>query len=214
MREGLAGLLERSGFEVVGQSGNASELIDLVRELRPDLVIVDIRMPPTHTTEGLAAAAAIRERNPEVGVLVLSQHVDADYAFTLLRGHPSRSGYLLKDRITQLQTLLDAIDRVARGESVVDRELVDLLLRRPATRDRLAALSERERTVLALVAEGLSDRAIAERLWLSIKTVETHVRHILAKLTLPADAQHNRRVLAVLAYLRESGDAAGSGGPA
>jgi DNA-binding NarL/FixJ family response regulator len=122
---------------------------------------------------------------------------------TILREHPRRTAYLLKDRITQVETLLDAIDRVARGESVVDRELVELLLERPATRDRLTDLSERERTVLALVAEGLSDRAIAGQLWLSVKTVEPHVRHILAKLDLPADARHNRRVLAVLAYLRD-----------
>ncbi len=212
VRDGLRHLLEAHGYEIAATAADADELLAAVDRVRPDVALIDIRMPPTHTTEGLAAAAAIRERNPDVGVLVLSQHVDADYAFTLLREHPSRSGYLLKDRIAQLQTLLDAIDRVARGESVVDRELVDLLLRRPATRDRLAALSERERTVLALVAEGLSDRAIAERLWLSVKTVETHVRHILAKLTLPADAQHNRRVLAVLAYLRESDGSAGSGG--
>jgi DNA-binding NarL/FixJ family response regulator len=165
-------------------------------------------MPPTHTTEGLAAAAAIRKRMPEVGVLVLSQHIDADYALTLLREHPSRSGYLLKERITQLDTLLDALDRIARGESVIDRELVDLLLRRPATHNRLAELSDREHTVLALLAEGLSDRAIAERLWVIVKTVETHVRHILAKLALPADTQHNRRVLAVLAYLRDPGGSA------
>jgi DNA-binding NarL/FixJ family response regulator len=171
-------------------------------------------MPPTHTTEGLVAASTIRDRMPEVGVLVLSQHVDADYAFTLLREHPGRSGYLLKERITQVDTLLDAINRVACGETVVDRELVDLLLRRPAARDHLALLlTHREREVLGLVAEGLSDRAIAERLWLSIKTVETHVRHIMAKLDLPTDTQqHNRRVLAVLAYLRESSSEPWAGG--
>jgi DNA-binding NarL/FixJ family response regulator len=135
-------------------------------------------------------------------VLVLSQYVEAEYALALLRESPAASGYLLKDRITQLATLLDAIERVARGETVVDPELVDLLLRRPSSAHRLAELSEREREVLALVAEGLSDRAIAERLWLTPKTVETHVRHILAKLALPPDADRNRRVLAVLAFLR------------
>jgi DNA-binding NarL/FixJ family response regulator len=203
VRDGLRHVLEAHGYEIAATATDADELLEAVRVTEPDVALIDIRMPPTHTTEGLAAAAAIRERMPRVAVLVLSQHVDADYALRLLREHPSGSGYLLKDRITQLQTLLDAIDRVARGESVVDRELVDLLLDRPATRDRLGDLSDREREVLALVAEGLSDRAIAERLWLSVKTVETHVRHILAKLTLPADTQHNRRVLAVLAYLRE-----------
>jgi DNA-binding NarL/FixJ family response regulator len=205
VRDGLRHLLEAHGYEIAATAADADELLEAVERTRPDVAIVDIRMPPTLTTEGIAAAAAIRERTPEVGVLVLSQHIDADYAFTILREHPSRSGYLLKDRITQVQTLLDAIDRVARGESVVDRDLVDLLLARPTARDRLAELSDREREVLALVAEGLSDRAIAERLWLSVKTVETHVRHILAKLTLPADTQHNRRVLAVLAYLRDAG---------
>jgi Response regulator containing a CheY-like receiver domain and an HTH DNA-binding domain len=162
-------------------------------------------MPPTHTSEGLDAASAIRERSPDVALLVLSQYVDADYALTLLRESPARSGYLLKDRITDLTALLEAIERVARGETVVDPELVDLLLHRPASESRLAHLSERERTVLALLAEGLSDRAIAARLWLTQKTVETHVRHILAKLSLPPDADHNRRVLAVLTFLRSQG---------
>jgi DNA-binding NarL/FixJ family response regulator len=207
VRDGLRHVLEAHGYEIAATASDGDELIAAVEITRPDVALIDIRMPPTHTTEGLAAAAAIRERAPAVGVLVLSQYIDADYALTILREHPSRTGYLLKDRITQLDMLLDAIDRVARGESVVDRELVELLLRRPAARDRLAELSERERTVLALVAEGLTDRAIAERLWLSVKTVETHVRHILAKLSLPADTEHNRRVLAVLAYLR---DASGS----
>jgi len=166
------------------------------------VALIDIRMPPSHTSEGLEAAAKIRNRMPEVGLLVLSQYVDADYALSLLRESPARSGYLLKERITELTTLLDAIERVADGETVVDPELVDLLLHRPATESRLAELSERERTVLALLAEGLSDRAIAARLWLTQKTVETHVRHILAKLALPPDADTNRRVLAVLTFLR------------
>jgi DNA-binding NarL/FixJ family response regulator len=213
VREGLSHLLAARGYEVAATARNADELLAAVDGSRPDVALIDIRMPPTHTTEGLVAASTIRARMPEVGVLVLSQHVDADYAFTLLREHPSRSGYLLKERITQVATLLDAIDRVARGETVVDRELVDLLLRRPAARDHLALLlTHREREVLGLVAEGLSDRAIAERLWLSIKTVETHVRHIMAKLDLPTDTQHNRRVLAVLAYLRESSNEPWAGG--
>lgn len=143
------------------------ELLRVVRQTRPDLVLIDIRMPPSHTSEGLAAASAIRADMPEVGVLVLSQYVDADYALTLLREHPARSGYLLKDRITQLDTLLDAIQRIDRGETVVDRELVELLLNQSATSNRLERLSEREHEVLALVAEGLTDRAIAQRLWLT-----------------------------------------------
>jgi DNA-binding NarL/FixJ family response regulator len=210
IREGLRQLLVARGFEIAATASDGEGLLRAVQEKRPDLALIDIRMPPTHTSEGLAAAAAIRERMPEVRVLVLSQYVDADYALTLLREHPAGTGYLLKDRITELDILLDAIKRVGRGETVVDRELVELLLNRPATNNRLEHLSDREREVLALVAEGLTDRAIAERLWLTRKTVETHIRHILAKLSLPADDQHNRRVLAVLAHLRDEG---GSGAP-
>ena len=202
VRDGLLHALEARGHEVVGTAADADTLVSRVEELRPDVALIDIRMPPTHTDEGLRAASLIRSRVASVGVLVLSQYVDSGYALTLLRDSPASCGYLLKDRITQLATLLDAIERVARGETVVDPELVELLLHRPSSTDRLADLSERERTVLALVAEGLSDRAIAERLWLTPKTVETHVRHILAKLALPPDADHNRRVLAVLAFLR------------
>jgi DNA-binding NarL/FixJ family response regulator len=172
---------------------------------RPQVALVDIRMPPTHTTEGLDAAAEIHDRARDVGVLVLSQYVEADYALRLLQESPERSGYLLKDRVAELGALLEAIERVASGETVVDPELVELLLHRPATESRLAELTDRERTVLALLAEGLSDRAIAARLWLTQKTVETHVRHILAKLALPPDADHNRRVLAVLTFLRSQG---------
>ena len=201
VRDGLLHALQAHGHEVVGTAVDADSLVACVEELRPDVALVDIRMPPTHTDEGLRAASRIRAHG-DVGVLVLSQYVEAEYALALLRESPAASGYLLKDRITQLATLLDAIERVARGETVVDPELVGLLLRRPSSADRLAELSERERTVLALVAEGLSDRAIAERLWLTPKTVETHVRHILAKLALPPDADRNRRVLAVLAFLR------------
>jgi DNA-binding NarL/FixJ family response regulator len=204
IRDGLRHALSAHGLEIAATASDSEQLLRAVEETRPDVALIDIRMPPSHTSEGLAAAAAIRAAMPEVGVLVLSQYVDADYALTLLRDHPARSGYLLKDRITQLDTLLDAIQRVDRGEAVVDRELVDLLLNRPATSTRLERLSEREREVLALVAEGLTDRAIAQRLWLTPKTVETHVRHILAKLALPADNQHNRRVLAVLTYLHDT----------
>ncbi len=205
VREGLRHALEAHGHEVVGTATDGDELLDCVRREQPHVALVDIRMPPTHTSEGLDAASAIRERSPDVALLVLSQYVDADYALTLLRENPARSGYLLKDRITDLTALLEAIERVGRGETVVDTELVELLLHRPASEIRLAQLSDRERTVLALLAEGLSDRAIAGRLWLTQKTVETHVRHILAKLSLPPDADHNRRVLAVLTFLRSQG---------
>jgi DNA-binding NarL/FixJ family response regulator len=205
VREGLRHALQAHGYDVARTAGDGAELLECVQHERPDVALVDIRMPPTHTSEGLDAAAAIRASAPEVGLLVLSQYVDADYAFVLLRERPERSGYLIKDRIAQLATLVEAIERVAAGETVVDPELVELLLRRPATESRLAELSERERTVLALLAEGLSDRAIASRLWLAQKTVETHVRHILAKLALPPDVDHNRRVLAVLTFLRAQG---------
>ncbi len=205
VRDGLLHALQAHGHEVVGTAANGAELLDCVQRERPQVALVDIRMPPTHTSEGLDAASTIRKRAPDVAVLVLSQYVDVDYALTLLRESPARSGYVLKDRVAELTTLLDAIERVARGETVVDPELVDLLLHRPATETRLAELSERERTVLGLLAEGLSDRAIAARLWLTQKTVETHVRHILAKLALPPDADHNRRVLAVLTFLRSQG---------
>jgi DNA-binding NarL/FixJ family response regulator len=205
VREGLRHALQAHGHEVVGTAADGEELLDCVQREAPEVALVDIRMPPTHTSEGLEAASAIRERSPDVALLVLSQYVDADYALTLLRESPARSGYLLKDRIADLTALLEAIERVARGETVVDPELVDLLLHRPASESRLAHLSDRERTVLALLAEGLSDRAIAARLWLTQKTVETHVRHILAKLSLPPDADHNRRVLAVLTFLRSQG---------
>jgi DNA-binding NarL/FixJ family response regulator len=201
IRDGLRHALSAQGLEVAATASDGEELLRAVDEARPDIALIDIRMPPTHTSEGLAAAAAIRARMPEVGALVLSQYVDPDYALELLREHPAGTGYLLKDRVTELDILLDAVERVGRGETVVDRELVELLLKRPASRNRLEELSDREREVLAFVAEGFTDRAIAERLWLTRKTIETHVRHILAKLALPDDSQHNRRVLAVLAYL-------------
>jgi DNA-binding NarL/FixJ family response regulator len=205
VREGLRHALQANGHEVVATAGGRDELLDCVLRERPQVALVDIRMPPTHTTEGLDAAAEIHDRASDVGVLVLSQYVEADYALRLLRESPARRGYLLKDRVAELGALLQAIERVAAGETVVDPELVELLLHRPATESRLAELTERERTVLALLAEGLSDRAIAARLWLTQKTVETHVRHILAKLALPPDADHNRRVLAVLTFLRSQG---------
>jgi DNA-binding NarL/FixJ family response regulator len=173
----------------------------LVARTGPDVAIIDIKMPPAYSDEGLVAAIRIRERHPATAVLVLSQYVDADYALTVLGGDRVR-GYLLKERITQPRELLDALDRLTRGETVIDQELVADLLARRRQPDRLADLSERERGVLALMAEGLTDRGIAERLWLSPKTVETHVRHILRKLGLAESHARNRRVEAVLAYLR------------
>ena len=202
IRDGLQKVLPAHGFEVTPVA-DAQTLIAVVGEVRPEVALIDIRMPPSYTTEGIAAAIAIRERFADVGALVLSQHVDADYALELISTHPSRSGYLLKDRVTTIGVLADAIHRVARGETVVDPELVELLLHRPATRNRLAELTDREREVLSLLAEGLTDRGISERLWLTPKTVETHIRHILAKLNLPPDGSYNRRVLAVLTYLHE-----------
>jgi DNA-binding NarL/FixJ family response regulator len=204
VRDGLRHALTAHGHDVIATATDAPELLETVARDPPDIAVIDIRMPPTHTTEGLQAAAEIRDRGGRTGVLILSQYVDADYAFTLLRTNPARSGYLLKDRITQLDTLLDALRRLHDGGTVLDEELVDLLLHRPAAENRLEQLTDRERTVLALVAEGLSDRAIAERLWLTQKTVETHIRHILGKLGLPPDADHNRRVLAVLEFLRNA----------
>ena len=205
IRDGLRHALEAHGHDVVGTASDGVELLTCVQQERPDVALVDIRMPPTHSTEGLDAATTIREEVPDVALLILSQYVEADYALRLLREAPARSGYLLKDRITDLSMLLEAMERATGGEAVVDPELVELLLHRPATQSRLGDLSDRERIVLALLAEGLSDRAIAARLWLTPKTVETHVRHILAKLALPPDADHNRRVLAVLTFLRGQG---------
>lgn len=203
VRDGLRHLLPAHGFDVVAAVPDLPTLLEAVERTRPDVALVDIRMPPTCTNEGIEAARTIRARFPATGVIVLSQHVDADYAFTLLESDARRCGYLLKDRITDISVLAGALERVDRGETVVDPELVGVILRKPAARSRLGELTARERDVLALLAEGLTDRGIGERLWLTPKTVETHVRHILAKLALPIDTQHNRRVLAVLTYLRE-----------
>jgi DNA-binding NarL/FixJ family response regulator len=203
IREGLRHVLPAHGFEIADAVADAPTLLQAVQRTPPDVALIDIRMPPSYTNEGIAAATTIRERFANVAVIVLSQHVDADYALSLIKSDPTHCGYLLKDRITNIEVLADAIHRVGRGETVVDPELVDLLLGRPATKSRLEELTTREREVLALLAQGLTDRGISERLWLTPKTVETHIRHILAKLNLPTDTHHNRRVLAVLTYLRE-----------
>jgi DNA-binding NarL/FixJ family response regulator len=211
IRDGLRHVLPLHGLEITDAVADAPTLLEAVQRTRTDVALIDIRMPPSYTNEGIAAATTIRQHFENVAVIVLSQHVDADYALSLIRSDPTRCGYLLKDRITNIDVLTDVIQRVARGETVIDPgetvidpELVNLLLRRPATRSRLEELTAREREVLALLAQGLTDRGISERLWLTPKTVETHIRHILAKLSLPTDTHHNRRVLAVLTYLRES----------
>jgi serine/threonine-protein kinase len=202
IRDGLRQLLPAHGIDVAAAVTDAPSLLEAVDRTRPDVALIDIRMPPSYTTEGIAAATTIRDRYAEIGVIVLSQHVDADYALALINTHPTHCGYLLKDNITEIDVLADAIERVSRAETVIEPELVDQLLRRPATRSRLDDLTAREREVLALLAQGLTDRGISERLWLTTNTVETHIRHILAKLNLPSAATYNRRVLAVLTYLR------------
>jgi len=200
LREGLAGLLDRSGFQVVGQSGTAPELVELVRELRPDLAIVDIRMPPTHTTEGLDAAAAIREELPETAIVVLSAHVQVDRATDLLSGG-ERVGYLLKSRVTDVDEFIETLERIVRGGTVVDPALVQELVAARRVEDPLEVLSPREREVLALMAEGRSNAGIAHQLWITEGTVEKHVRSILMKLRLPVSEDDQRRVLAVITYL-------------
>jgi DNA-binding NarL/FixJ family response regulator len=200
LREGIASLLERSGFEVVGQAGDATQLIALVRKHRPDLVVVDIRMPPDHSTEGLEAARVIREEFPETAVLVLSAHVEVEHAMDLLASG-QRSGYLLKRRVTDVSEFIDTLRRVVRGGSAVDPELVQELVAARRAEDPLDVLSPREREVLALMAEGRSNAGISRHLWVTEGTVEKHVRSILMKLRLPESDDAHRRVLAVLAFL-------------
>jgi DNA-binding NarL/FixJ family response regulator len=203
LREGLASLLERAGFEVVGQAGDAEELVELIRERKPDLAIVDIRMPPTHATEGLDAARTIREEAPETAILLLSAHIDVEHAMDLLaRGE--RSGYLLKSRVTDVDEFLETLDRILKGGSAVDPALVQELVAARRVRDPLEELSPREREVLALMAEGRSNAGIAHILWVTEGTVEKHVHSILGKLRLPETADDHRRVLAVLAFLEAS----------
>ncbi len=200
LREGLAGLLERSGYEVVGQSGDASNLTELVHAQHPELVIVDIRMPPTHTTEGLQAARVIREEAPETAILVLSAHVEVEHAMDLLSSG-ERIGYLLKSRVTDVDDFLGTVERIVQGASVVDPALVQELVAARRLNDPLEDLSTRELEVLALMAEGRSNAGIARQLWVTEGTVEKHVRSILRKLRLPEGEDDHRRVLAVVTYL-------------
>jgi DNA-binding NarL/FixJ family response regulator len=202
LREGVRRLLEEAGFDVVGQAGDAGELLRQVAEKTPDVAIVDIRMPPTHTDEGLRAARELRRRHPTLGILVLSQYVRPSYAFELLSDDARGMGYLLKDRVSDLKELTDAVERVGRGGSVLDPSVVGQLVRRPRRgHDPLDDLSEREREVLALMAEGRSNKAIADRLFITERTVEKHVTGILMKLRIPESEDDHRRVLAVIAYL-------------
>jgi DNA-binding NarL/FixJ family response regulator len=200
LREGLASLLERSGFDVVGQAGDPAQLLDVVRQQRPDLVIVDIRMPPGHSTEGLDAAHQIRSEFPDMAILVLSAHVEVEHAMDLLASG-QRSGYLLKSRVINVDDFTDTLRRLVRGASVVDPVLVAELVAARRVDDPLDALSPREREVLALMAEGRSNSAISRELWVTEGTVEKHVRSILMKLRLPESDEVHRRVLAVLTFL-------------
>jgi DNA-binding NarL/FixJ family response regulator len=200
LREGIASLLERSSFEVVGQAGDAAGLIDLVRDREPGLIVVDIRMPPNHSTEGLAAARAIRAEFPQTAILVLSAYADVEHAMELLASGQG-IGYLLKSRVTDVDEFIDALGRIARGGVVVDPGLVQELVAARHRDDPLDALSPREREVLALMAEGRSNAGIARQLWVTEGTVEKHVRSILIKLRVPETNDDHRRVLAVIRFL-------------
>jgi DNA-binding NarL/FixJ family response regulator len=200
LREGVASLLARAEFEVVGQAGDGEELVELVREHEPDLVLVDIRMPPSYSTEGLEAARAIREALPDTAILVLSAHAEVEHAMELLAGG-QRIGYLLKSRVTDVDAFIETLDRIAAGACVVDPALVQDLVAARRVEDPLADLTPREREVLALMAEGRSNAGIARVLWVTGGTVEKHVHSILAKLRLPQTGDDHRRVLAVIAFL-------------
>jgi DNA-binding NarL/FixJ family response regulator len=204
LREGLARLLEESGFEVSGQAGDGEDLLRKVGAHKPDVAVVDVRMPPTHTDEGLRAARAIRTEHPGTAVLVLSQYVEEAYALDLLAESTERTGYLLKDRVSDVDTFVDAVRRVANGGSALDPEVVALLLGRRRREDPLESLTPREREVLGLMAEGRSNAAIAEALVVTERAVEKHVTSIFSKLDLPPTVEDHRRVLAVLAYLRSA----------
>jgi DNA-binding NarL/FixJ family response regulator len=202
LREGLKRLLTEAGLDVVGKVGTADELRRKVDLARPDVAIVDIKMPPTHTDEGLVAAQEIRQSHPEVGVLVLSHYLESRYAMRLIEQHPGGVGYLLKERVSDLAVLTDALGRLRDGECVIDPTIVSRLVNRRHSASRLDELTEREREVLALIAEGRSNKAICSRLFLSPKTVEAHVRHVFTKLGIDVSPDDHRRVLAVLAFLR------------
>jgi serine/threonine-protein kinase len=202
IREGVSRLLSDAGVEVAAKAEDANELLRLVELRRPDVVIVDIKMPPTHTDEGLVAAEAIRKAHPTIGVLVLSQYLEARYAMRLLEQHPERVGYLLKERVSDIAVLTDALRRIRDGECVVDPTIVSRLVRRGD--NALLELTDREREVLALMAQGHSNRGICTTLFLSPKTVETHIRQIFLKLGLRETPDYHRRVLAVLSFLRAS----------
>jgi serine/threonine-protein kinase PknK len=200
LREGVASLLERAGFLVAGTAGTGAELLELTRERRPDLVIVDIRMPPRHSTEGLEAAAQIRQELPDIGILVLSAHVEVDQAMDLIASG-RRVGYLLKSRVVDVDAFIETVRRVLDGGSVVDPALVQELVKARRKHNPLDTLTEREREVLSLMAEGYTNAGIAHRLWVAEGTVEKHVRSILSKLQLPDTGDDHRRVLAVLTFL-------------
>jgi DNA-binding NarL/FixJ family response regulator len=204
LREGLCRLLEESGFDVVGQAGDGEDLMRKVGAHKPDVAVIDVRMPPTHTDEGLRAARRIRAEQPATGVLVLSQYVDEAYALDLLSESTESTGYLLKDRVSDVDAFTDAVRRVANGGSALDPEVVALLLGRRRREDPLDALTAREREVLGLMAEGRSNNAIAEALVVTERAVEKHVTSIFSKLDLPPTVEDHRRVLAVLAYLRSA----------
>ena len=201
-RKGIVHLLEDAGVEVVAEAGDADELLRKVRLDQPDVAIADIRTPPTHTDEGLVAAQSIRSEHPEVGVLVLSQYVEPSYAMRLVEDHPERVGYLLKDRVFDIATVVDALRRIVEGETVIDPTIVARLVGRRRRNDPLSQLTEREQEVLGLIAEGVSNRALAERLFITERTVEAHVTQIFQKLELTESPDQHRRVLAVLRFLR------------
>jgi DNA-binding NarL/FixJ family response regulator len=203
-RQGIVRLLQEAGIEVVAEAEDAESLLRHVRLERPDVALVDIRMPPTHTDEGLLAAKAIRAEHPEVGVLVLSQYIEPSYAMRLIEDQPERVGYLLKERVFDIATVVDALRRIVDGETVIDPTIVSRLIGRRRRQDPLSELTEREREVLALLAEGLSNIAIAKRLFVVERTVEAHTTQIFQKLRLEADPESHRRVLAVLRFLRSS----------